>query len=157
MIVLWSGRDLVKGYHDPTTGWLDLVSNRPAEGGEAHTVGGGFSLARDEEGAFCHLGLDVAQAVDVPPLQRPAEMREAVDAEVEVPTDTDPCWSFDAARGSLCVAFPGVSPQIWGRIGDNLLWLALDEEGRLAGLVFEGISRDPGGKAQATWLEEVGL
>jgi len=25
-----------------------------------------------------------------------------------------------------------------------------------AGLVFEGVSRDPGGRAQAMWLEEVG-
>lgn len=157
MIVLWSGSDLVKGYHDPATGWVDLVSNRPAEGGDAHTVGEGFSLARDEAGVFCHLGLDAGQAVDAAPLERPAEAREAVDAEVEVPTDQAPRWSFDASRGSLCVAFAGVEPAIWGRIGDNLLWLALDEEGVLAGIVFEGVSRDPGGKAQATWLEEVGL
>lgn len=157
MIVLWKRSDQVKGYHDPTTGWLDLVSNRPAEGGDAHAVGEGFSLAREEAGVFCHLGLDVTQAVAAPPLERPAEVREAIDAEVEVRTGAAPCWSFDGARGSLCVAFAGVMPRIWGRIGENLLWLALDEEGCLAALVFEGVSRDPGGKAQATWLEEVGL
>lgn len=155
MIVLWIGDDLFKGYHDPEGGWLDLVSNRPAEGGEVFTVGEQFSLATDETGVFCHLGVDTRAAGDAPPLTRPAHARTAVDAEVELAGGA-PRWSFDPGRGSLCVAFEGVEAAEWGRIGDNLLWLALDPDGVLAGLVFEGVSRDPGGRAQATWLEEVG-
>ena len=157
MIVLWSCGDLYKGYFDPRAGWLDLVSSRPAAGGEAHAVGEHFLFSVDEGGAFCHLGLDVGAAQATPPLERPPEVREALAAEVELPEECTPLWSFDPARGSLCVAFSGVSPALWGRIGDNLLWLALDDGGRLAGLCFEGVSRDPGGKAQETWLEEVGL
>jgi hypothetical protein len=157
VIVLWSRNDLYKGYYDPKAGWLDLVSSRPAEGGEAHAVGEKFLFSVDEAGAFCHLGLDMSAALTTPLLERPAEVREALDAEVELPEESIPTWSVDQARGSLCVAFSGVLPAVWGRIGDNLLWLALDDGGRLAGLCFEGVSRDPGGKAQELWLEDVGL
>ena len=79
MIVLWNGSDLYKGYHDPQTGWLDLVSSRPAEGGQAYTVGEAFSFSVDEAGAFCHLGLDVNAGLDEPQLKRPSDVREALD------------------------------------------------------------------------------
>ncbi len=157
MIVLWNGSDLLKGFFDPKTGWLDLVSSRPSDGGQAFTAGESFSLSVDEGGSFCHLGLDVGEAIDSAPITRPDEVRDALDAEVELPDDRRPTWSFDSTAGSLCVSFEGVEPIVWGRIGDNLLWLALDREGRLAGLVFKGVSRDPGGNGQAIWLDEVGL
>ncbi|MCP5021614.1 MAG: hypothetical protein GY930_07530, partial [bacterium] len=44
----------------------------------------------------------------------------------------------------------------WARLGPNLVWLALDEDGNLAAIVIEGVSRDPKGKAQAAWLAEMG-
>ena len=157
MIVLWNGNDLFKGYYDPETGWLDLVSSRPAEGGQAWTVGEEFSLSVDETGAFCHLGLNIESARSESPLVRPAEARRAVDAEVEVIEDHAPQCSFDSSAGTLSVRFGGADVLQWGRLGDNLLWLALDDQGYIAGLVFEGVSRDPGGKGQSTWLEEVGL
>ena len=37
-------------------------------------------------------------------------------------------------------------------MGKNLLWLALDNEARLAAFVLKGVARDPGGTAQAAWL-----
>jgi hypothetical protein len=155
VIVVWNGTDLFKAYHDPDTGWLDLVSSRPAEGGEAWTMGEGFSIGVDEEGNFCHLGVDVGACTEGTFPTRPADAPMAVDAEVEVEQAHPPIWSFDAKHGRLSVIFRGVEFQQWGRMGDNLLWLALDEEGRLAALVFEGVSRDPGGRGQATWLSEV--
>lgn len=157
MIVIWNGNDLFKGYFDPESGWLDLVSSRPADGGQAWTVGEGFSLSVDESGAFCHLGLDTQGAGGAAQVTRPSETREAVDAEVEVLEDHEPQCSFDASAGTLSIRFCGAGVLEWGRLGDNLLWLALDDQGYLAGLVFEGVSRDPGGKGQSLWLEEVGL
>lgn len=157
MMVIWNGRDLFKGYFDPKTGSLDLVTSRPVDGGEARTIGEGLTVAVDEEGLFCHLGLDVSSVPETPVFERPADVQEAVDAEVELPEDAAASWSFDSNLGSLCLVFEGVDPAIWGRIGDNLLWLALDDEGTVAAICFEGVSRDPGGKAQATWLEELGL
>lgn len=157
MIVLWDGGDLYKGYYDPQTGWLDLVSSRTAEGGQAHSVGETFLLSVDEEGTFCHLGLDVTAGEAEPLLERPLEAPDALDAEVELLEDRQPTWFFDRSRGTLEVSFGDFGSAQWGRIGDNLLWLALDEEGCLRGFCFEGVSRDPGGKAQAAWLEDVGL
>ena len=55
------------------------------------------------------------------------------------------------------MVFDGVEPSIWGRLGDNLIWLALDEDARLASIVVEGVSLDPGGKGQLAWLDELGV
>ncbi len=157
MIVCWSGGDLYKGYFDPESGWVDIVSSRPAEGGEAFTVGEGFSLGVDEEGLFCHLGLAVTGVPTESLLTRPSQVPVAFEAETEIAPSCLPKWAFDPAQGRLTLSFDGIHPEEWGRLGDNLLWLALDGEGRVGGLCFEGISRDPKGRAQAAWLEDVGL
>ncbi len=156
MYVLWCGSDLFKAYHDPGTHWLDLVSSRSVEGGDAFSVGEDFTLSVDDTGAFCHLGLHAERGGQEELPERPDECRSAFDAEVELVETATPRWSLDPATGILRLAFEGIAIQQWGRIGDNLLWLALDDEGRLGAIVFEGVSRDPGGKGQAAWLEEVG-
>jgi hypothetical protein len=53
------------------------------------------------------------------------------------------------------VRVAGVDAVQWARVGPNLLWLAIDDDAHLAALVFEGVSRDPGGKAQSAWLSEM--
>jgi hypothetical protein len=63
---------------------------------------------------------------------------------------------YDPPGGTLHLSFEGVEPKEWARLGPNLVWLALDEEGCLAAIAIEGISRDPKGKAQAAWLAEMG-
>ena len=62
---------------------------------------------------------------------------------------------FDSTEGVLRLRFEGVEPMHWARLGENLIWLAIDEQTRLAAMVIEGVSRDPGGKAQNTWLTEM--
>lgn len=158
MHVLWHGKDLVKAYHDPQTGLVDLVSGRPVQGGEALAVGTEFTLAVDEEGAFSHLTIDVRGDHAGKPgelLDRPAQYRTAVEALVELVGEATPHWSFDESSGSLRVGFEGLAADRWGRVGENLLWLGLDANANIAAIVFEGVSRDPGGKAQAAWLAEI--
>ncbi len=157
MRVVWHGSDLFKAYHDPQTATLDLVASRRAEGGEALAIGDEFALAVDESGAFCHLGIDVRKQLVSPDLpQRPPDAAIAGLAEVELVESATVRWLFDATAGSLRISFGEVEVKLWGRIGESLLWLGLSDDGDMAALVFEGISHDPGGKAQATWLEEIG-
>ena len=80
---------------------------------------------------------------------------ELCDAEVQLVEGAAPRWLFDSAGGSLRVSFSDAEIILWGRVGENLLWLGLGEDGDMAALVFGGISRDPGGGAQAAWLKEV--
>lgn len=157
MRVVWHGSDLYKAYHDPQTGTLDLVASRPAGGGEAVAMGDEFALAVDDSGAFCHLGVDVRkQFTSTEPPNRPPDAETAGVAEVELSESAAPRWLFDATAGSLRISFGEEDVELWGRIGESLLWLGLNQDGDMMALVFEGISHDPGGKGQAAWLEEVG-
>lgn len=157
MRVVWHGSDLYKAYHDPQTVTLDLVASRPAERGQAVALGDEFALAVDDSGAFCHLGVDLRKRFAAPePPNRPADAEIAGLAEVELVESVSPRWLFDATAGSLRISFGEVRVERWGRIGESLLWLGLSEDGDMAALVFEGISHDPGGRAQAAWLAEIG-
>ena len=157
MRIAWRGSDLYKAYHDPQTGTLDLVASRQADGGEAMAMGDEFALAVDDSGAFCHLGVDVRKQFTSPePPNRPPDAAVAGMAEVELVESISPRWLFDATAGSLRISFGEAEVELWGRIGESLLWLGLSADGAMAALVFEGISHDPGGRAQAAWLEEVG-
>ena len=157
MRVVWHGSDLYKAYHDPRTVTLDLVASRPAERGQAVALGDEFALAVDDSGAFCHLGVDLRKRFAAPePPNRPADAEIAGLAEVELVESVSPRWLFDATAGSLRISFGEVRVERWGRIGESLLWLGLSEDGDMAALVFEGISHDPGGRAQAAWLAEIG-
>ncbi|GEM_PF-2019287 len=155
---LWLGSDCFKSFHDPAAGLVEVVSNRPASGGHSITLGEGLILSLDEDEQVVHLSLNEDSCVDEPraPLERPADGREATFAEAEVEPDHPVTCSFDAVRGELRVRFTDRSPDEWGRIGSNLIWLALDNEQRLAGIVVEGVSHDPGGAAQLKWLQEAG-
>jgi len=157
MRVVWHGSDLYKAYHDPETGTLDLVASRRAGGGQAVAMGDEFALAVDDSGAFCHLGIDVSkQFTSQEPPNRPPDAEIAALAEVELMVSAAPRCLFDSTAGSLRLAFGETEVKLWGRVGESLLWLGLSEDGDMAALVFEGISHDPGGKAQVAWLEEVG-
>jgi hypothetical protein len=157
MRVVWHGSDLYKAYHDPKSGTLDLVASRAAGGGQAVAMGDEFALAVDDSGAFCHLGVDVRKQFESPePPNRPPDAAVAGLAEVELVESDAPRWLFDSTAGSLRISFGEADVKLWGRVGENLLWLGLSQDGDMAALVFEGISHDPGGGAQAAWLEEVG-
>ena len=157
MYVLWIGSDLYKGYHDPRSGRVDVIASRIGTVGRALAVQD-FEIVVDEGGALCNLALEVGDRESSAGLpERPATCVSAVDAEVEVVEEAGIRWCFEPRLGTLRVAFDGVEPARWGRLGENLVWLALDAEARLAALVVEGISRDPGGKGQAAWLEELGV
>ena len=158
MLVLWDGDHILKAYYDPETATMDLVSSFLAEGGRAAAMDGALSLGVDEEGLFHHLSLSVDP--DPPNKEqpkRPSECPTAARAEVEIVEGGGATVAYDSSAGCLCMAFDGVEAKEWARLGPNLVWLALDEEGRLAALVVEGVSRDPGGKAQMAWLAEMGV
>lgn len=160
MNALWVGTDLYKAYHDPKSGRLDVIASRYGAEGEALPGDVGLEIVVDEGGAVCGFSVMVGEdsAPFDPPLpQRPAECPSAVDAEVDVPEDARARWSFEPRLGTLSLAFEGIEPRQWGRLGDNLVWLALDEDARLAAIVVEGVSRDPGGQGQLAWLDELGI
>lgn len=154
--VLWSGSDCFKAYFDPDAGLIEAVSNRPASGGTSITLGEGLILSLDEEEHVVHLSVAVAvctEELEVP-LARPGDERAASFAEVEIEPDLPASCSFDPTAGVLRVQFSERVADQWGRIGSNLIWLALDGDQRMAGIVIEGVSLDPGGAAQLTWLQE---
>jgi hypothetical protein len=154
--VLWSGSDCFKAYFDPDAGLVEVVSNRPASGGVSLSLGEGLVLSLDDEEHVVHLSVAVAACADEleEPLDRPGNERAATFAEVEIEPDLPASFSFDRPAGVLRVQFRERAANQWGRIGSNLIWLALDEEQRLAGVVIEGVSLDPGGVAQLRWLQE---
>ncbi len=157
MLILWDGEHILKAYLNPDSNTFDLVSSFLAEEGRATTIDGAMSLGVDEEGLFHHLSIIVdpgASQEDFP--ARPAECPVAVQAEVELVDGGGAKVCFDAPSGTLHLAFEGVEAIEWARLGPNLVWLALDEDGNLAAIVIEGVSRDPKGKAQAAWLAEMG-
>lgn len=159
MNVLWIGTDLYKAYHDPQTGRIDVLASRYGTEGTALAPEPGLEIVVDEGEAICSIAvqLDAAAPIVSGLPHRPAECLSAVDAEVEVVDDAHARWSFEPQLGVLVVAFDGVEPERWGRLGDNLIWLALDGEARLAAVVVEGVSRDPGGRGQLAWLDELGV
>ena len=155
--VLWSGSDCFKAFFDPEAGLVEAVSNKLASGGTSVSLGEGLVLSFDEEEHVVHLSVAVEGCTDEleEPLERPGNERAATFAEVEVEPDVQASCSFDPAAGVLRVRFEERVAGEWGRIGSNLVWLALDGEQRLAGIVIEGISHDPGGAAQLAWLQEM--
>ena len=155
--VLWSGGDCFKAFFDPDAGLVEAVSNRPASGGTSVSLGEVVVLSLDEEERVVHLSVGVAACTDEleQPLERPGNERAATFAEVEIEPDLPASCSFDPATGVLRIRFRERAAGEWGRIGSNLIWLALDAEQRLAGIVIEGISHDPGGAAQLIWLQEM--
>jgi len=160
MNALWIGSDLFKAYHDPSTGRIDVVASRFGAQGEALASESGLELYLDEEGTVCAFSLPVGEGAPdsgsgLP--RRPVECPSAVEAEVDVALDAAARWSFDPPTGTLRLSFEGIEPERWGRLGDNLVWLALDGEARLAAVVVEGVSRDPGGRGQLAWLDELGV
>ena len=158
MLVLWDGDHILKAYFDPLTSTLDLVSSFLAEGGRAATLDGALSLGVDEEGLFHHLSLTIDPKATLEGFpKRPADSPMASRAEVELAEGGRAEVAYDAGQGSLCLRFPGVEAKDWARLGPNLVWLALDDEAQLAAIVVEGVSKDPGGKAQAAWLAEMGI
>ena len=160
MDVLWIGSDLIKAYHDPRSDRVDVISSRIGEEGEAWSGESGLAIVVDQGGTFCTLEVPLpacAETGERVELARPDECPSALEADVEVPDGSEARWHFDAARGTLRVVFDGVAAESWGRLGDNLVWLALDDEARLAAIVVEGVSRDPGGAGQAAWLGELGV
>lgn len=155
--VLWSGSDCFKAFFDSDAGLVEAVSNRLASGGTSISLGEGLVLSFDEEEHVVHLSVAVAGCADEleEPLDRPGNERAATFAEVEVEPDVPVSCSFDPAAGVLRIRFRERVASEWGRIGANLIWLALDGEQRLAGIVIEGVSHDPGGAAQLAWLQEL--
>ena len=130
----------------------------PGSGGTSSTWGGGLVLSLDDEEHVVHLSVNVEACTDelVVPLERPGDERAAAFAEVEIEPELPVSCSFDPTGGVLKVQFSDRVPGEWGRIGSNLIWLALDGDHRLAGIVIEGVSLDPGGAAQLSWLQEMG-
>ena len=157
MLILWDSEHILKAYFNPDTDTFDLVSSCLAEEGRATTIDGAMSLGVDDEGLFHHLSIVVdseASREGFP--ERPSECPVASLAEVELVDDGGAKVCFDSPNGILRITFDGVEAVDWARLGPNLVWLALNEEGHLAAIVTEGVSRDPKGKAQATWLAEMG-
>lgn len=152
----FDGERLSKGFHDPDAGTLDFVVEGDADGGSAAAWGDVLTIGLDADRMVAHLACATAElpaADDLP--TRPADAPRAVAAGVTLRVDLDVRGLFDGTEGTLRLAFGDLEPAHWARLGENLVWLAIDEDTQLAALVIEGISRDPGGKAQAAWLAEM--
>ena len=81
----------------------------------------------------------------------------AISADFELDDSDVMDFLLDSTEGTLRFSFGGRVPQEWARLGENLIWLGIDGDGRLAAMVIEGISRDTGGKAQCAWLAQMGI
>ena len=155
MIVSLKGSDSLHAFHDPRTDKVELLSSRQPAGGQALPIGSDLVLYSDPEGTLCQIEVslnDVAMAESLP--ERPSHCRTALDVEAEVSVSARPTVKFEPSSGVLQLVFEGIEAKTWGRLGDNLIWLALDDDFRLAALVVEGVSRDPGGAGVATWLSK---
>lgn len=159
MNVVWIGGDLYKAYYDPEEGRIEILSSRFGTEGEALAPEPGVDFVLDEGENVCSMGVQVGglelSEAELPP--RPGDCETALDAEVEVVESAAFRFSFQPQTGVLVMVFDGVEPTTWGRLGDNLIWLAIDEDARLASIVVEGVSLDPGGKGQLAWLDELGV
>lgn len=156
MNVLWSGAALYKAYHDPKLGEFVLLSNRDVSEGVSVQIGQALRFDLDGEHVVTHVSLQLSpEPSSSRSLARPADCGILVDAELELIEDAQPYWRFDPGLGVLEMGLTDSTPCEWGRLGESLVWVAQDEEHCLAGLVVEGISTDPGGLAQARWIEEV--
>ena len=156
MIVVFEGSHTYKAYHHPGTGVVDLVASVFDDEGIAAELGAGLSIGLGADEDFQHLSLDLsAEPGDMPVAERPEESPSALSAEVELAEDALPRYRFDASAGSLRISFGDLETSSWARVGRSLLWLAIDEESRIAAIVIEGVSKDPKGTAQAAWLEEM--
>lgn len=156
MIIAFEGAHIYKAYHHPGTGVVDILASIYEEEGLSVELGGGFSIGLGGDECVQHMTLDLSgDSGDLPVPERPLDAPAAVMAEVELEEGATPRYRFDASSGSLRVAFGDLDNTTWARVGKNLLWLAIDEESRLSALVIEGVSKDPKGKAQAAWLEEM--
>lgn len=156
MIITFEGAHTYKAYHDPGTGVVDLLASVYEEEGVSIELGSGISIGLGGDESVQHMSLDLTgEPGDLPVPERPENAPAAVMAEVELEEGATPRYRFDASAGSLRVAFGDLETTTWARVGKNLLWLAIDQQSRLAALVIEGVSKDPKGKAQAAWLEEM--
>ena len=156
MIIVFEASHTYKAYHHPGTGVVDLVASVLEQGGVSAELGAGLSVGLGDDDAVQHLSLDLSgEPGDRPVAERPEQAPSAVVAEVELAEGELPRYRFDASAGTLRISFGELDSSSWARVGRNLLWLAIDEESRLAALVIEGVSKDPKGTAQAAWLEEM--
>ncbi len=157
----WSAEDSLRTFFDPqasgTGGVVEIVSNRPASGGVSVELGKDASivLSLDDEEHVVHLSFHLSGCSQelTPPLRRPEQVRVANFAEVEVEPELEVECAFDATAGTVQVRFCGREQELWGRIGTSDIWLALDQDQRLAGMLIEGVVDDPGGGAQLAWLQ----
>lgn len=157
MDLVWIGAEALRAFHDPDSGALELLSSRRADEGSTWVLDPELSVAVDDDGVFCHLDLGAPARPGTLPLpERPRQAPVAEEASVELVPGAEPRWSYDETGGSLAVAFGDVFPESWARLGDNLVWLAIDDDARLAAIVVEGVSRDPAGRARAAWLADAG-
>lgn len=156
MRLYFDGDLTYKAYYDPDTSVIDILSNAFEEEGRSDAFGGGLSICVDDEDNICSLSLDLtADSGDLPVQDRPEQAPEAFVADVEVLPEQVPRVRYDPSAGTLRVAFGDLDAMQWARLKRNLVWLGIDDDSRLAAMVIEGISRDPGGKAQAAWLQEM--
>jgi hypothetical protein len=160
MFVRWDAELSYKAYHDPQTDRVAIVSSGVGGEGEMLALGGDepdLALLCEPDGCCSLLELERARAGsrDEHAGVRPADCPTALEAEVEIQDGARLGWCFEAGAGTLWVRVAGVDAVQWARVGPNLLWLAIDDDAHLAALVFEGVSRDPGGKAQSAWLSEM--
>lgn len=158
MLVSFVGRVRHKAFHDVGTKTIDLWSAEAESEGNAVSLGDALVLVCGDEGSFSHLSLDysaLATSEDLPPC--PKETPVATFADLEL-NETDVMRvSFDPSLGTLLLAFGDRDTLEWARLGENLIWLALDKGGSLAGMMVRGISADAGGKAQNAWLAQAGI
>ena len=152
----FDGGRLHKAFFDPEGGTLDMVVEGEHEGGSAVAWGDALCFDLDDESNIVHMAAEIAEievATELP--KRPEDCGQAMAAGVTLRPDQPACGVFDASEGVLCLVFGDAKPHRWARLSENLIWIAIDDEANLAALVIEGISRDPGGKAQLTWLAEM--
>ena len=155
MNVDWCGEFMYKAYFDPGTSEIHIHSSRSSEEGTSTDLGESVRLDLDTQGLVSLVTIQTENLVrPADELQRPADCGIAENAEFEVDETAVPWGRFDATKGTLALGFGTLIPTEWGRMGESLVWIALDEQHRLAGLMLEGVSTDSGGEAQARWLEE---
>lgn len=152
----FDGGRLHKAFFDPEGGTLDLVVEGDHDGGSAVAWGDALCFDLDAVNNIVHLAAEVAEIEAAPKLpERPDDCGRAMAAGVTLQPDQPVRGQFDASAGVLRLVFGEAEPKRWARLSENLIWIAIDDDANLAALVIEGISRDPGGKAQLTWLAEM--
>lgn len=158
MLIAMEGDVRHKAFHDPKNQIIDLWAESAEAEGIAVAFGDALTMVGDDEGVFAHLSLEYGKLSmgDVLP-NRPSECPMAISADFELDDSDVMDFLLDSTEGTLRFSFGGRVPQEWARLGENLIWLGIDGDGRLAAMVIEGISRDTGGKAQCAWLAQMGI